>query len=289
MRPRMPVKATLTSTAVNLAQRVLEPFGYAVVRRSGREATIRADDRMLVSYPRSGNTWLSFLLTTLEHLDDPTTFANLEPRCPDIYGHTDRFFSSLESPRLMKSHEPFTAAYRRVLYLVRDPRDVAVSYHRFLLKLRTLDERTTAAVFLDGFLEGRWGEGYGSWGEHVGSWLGARRNSKDFRLLRYEDLHADPVARLRDVATFLGIDASEEAARRAVELCTPERMRAHEQREADLIPQLDGSLREIPFIGSATVGRGRSELAPAQVRRIEAAWGELMGELGYDVQGDDDG
>jgi hypothetical protein len=242
---------------------------------------VRPDDRWLVSYPRSGNTWVSFLLTTLGNLDDPTTFANLESRCPDIYGHTDRFLEQLPSPRMLKSHEPYTSAYSRILYLVRDPRDVAVSYYRFLLKVRTIDAAMSTDEFLDGFIAGRWGEGYGSWGEHVGSWLGALRHDSRFHLLRYEDLHAQPVPRLQEAAAFLGIETTEAEAARAVELCSSDRMREHERRESSGIPELKDTRQDIPFIGSATVGRGAAELSAAQLARIEAGWGDLMKELGY--------
>jgi len=39
----------------------------------------------------------------------------------------------------MKSHEPFDVRFRKVIYLVRDPRDVAVSEYHFDLKKRYID------------------------------------------------------------------------------------------------------------------------------------------------------
>src|SRR5258708_8153953 len=94
---------------------------------AGRGLTVFPDDIFLVSYPRSGNTWARFLLGNLIYQDDPITFSNLESRIPEIYFNRDRFLRELPRPRMLKSHECFQPHYPRVIYIVRDPRDVAGS------------------------------------------------------------------------------------------------------------------------------------------------------------------
>lgn len=263
-------------------RRVFNRLGYRLVRDNGREATIFPDDRLIVSFPRSGNTWLSFLVTTLLNPADPTSFSTLENRCPDIYAHTDADLRAVPRPRLLKSHEPFDPRYPTVVYLVRHPFDVAVSYHRFLVKTRHIDEAFPLEQFVDRFLKGSWGATYGSWAEHVGSWRGARPGTASFLLVRYEDLHAEPVAVLHSIAGFLGIDAAADDCARAVELCSPERMRKLERAQAEEVPGLKGSRLHVPFVGPAAVGGGAAALTHEQQRRIQAAWGGLMDELGYD-------
>src|SRR3712207_7954466 len=54
-----------------------------------------------------------------------------------LFPYTTLFRSK---PRLVKSHEPFDARYGRVVYLVRHPTDVAVSYYHFLIKMRQVRE-----------------------------------------------------------------------------------------------------------------------------------------------------
>lgn len=271
-----------TSRALSPAvQGTLGRAGYRVVPSGGRVATIFEDDRLIVSYPRSGNTWLSFLLTNLTHADEPTTFLNLDLRCPDIYQRSDHYLLGLPRPRLMKSHEPFDGRYRRVVYLVRDPCDVALSYYRFLQKTRAIDESMSMSEFVDGFLAGKWDSSRGAWGEHVGSWLGARRSDDSFLLMRYEDLHRQPELELTRVADFLEIPHSQESCTRAVTLATPERMRKLEAAEADRVPELKATRREIPFIGAAKVGLGRVELEAADQAGIADRWANITEELGY--------
>src|SRR5437016_6350421 len=86
------------------------------------------DDIFLVSYPRSGNTWTRFLIGNLIYPDQPVTFANIESRIPEIYFNPDRVMRRLPCPRILKSHECFQPLYRHVIYIVRDPRDVAISF-----------------------------------------------------------------------------------------------------------------------------------------------------------------
>lgn len=276
----LPTSHELAHRVRDLVQAAAGATGHRVVGDNGRDVTVLPDDRWLVSYPRSGNTWLSFLLTNLEH-DTPTTFANLERRCPDIYANGERELRGIQSPRLLKSHEYFDPRYRRVLYLVRDPRDVAASYLRFLVKLRQFRDLDDVGEFMRGYLDGDL-DSYGTWAENVGSWLGARRDDADFRIVRYEDLHANTVEELARAAEFLGVDAGEAELRRAIDLSAPERMRRLEQTEAPLVPELKETRLDVPFVGDAAVGSGRTLLSDEHQHAIAARWGDVMSQLGYE-------
>src|SRR5881227_2930975 len=85
-----------------------------------RDVAVYPDDVFLVSYPRSGNTWIRFLIGNLIYPNDPVTFANLEQRIPSIYTYPNHVLRRL--PRVLKSHEVFDPRYPRVIYIVRDPR-----------------------------------------------------------------------------------------------------------------------------------------------------------------------
>src|SRR5271163_2666342 len=107
---------------------------------AGRGVTVFPDDIFLVSYPKSGNTWTRFLLGNLMHTDCRITFSNVEQKVPDIYGASKNTLKKSPRPRLLKSHECFDPRYRRVIYVVRDPRDVAVSAYHYDRKCRNISD-----------------------------------------------------------------------------------------------------------------------------------------------------
>jgi hypothetical protein len=238
------------------------------------------DDVWLVSYPKSGNTWTRFLIANLIARGETVDWTNIERRVPDIYLNRDPVLRKLPRPRYFKSHEAYRPTYRRVVLIVRDPRDVAVSYQHFLKKSNWLAVDATANDFLELYLSGRIGE-FGSWGENVGSWLGARRGTDDFLLVRYEDLLADAEAQLARIAKMLALPADNELLRQSVENSLADRMRELEQAQRHQHKYLKTSRAEIPFVRAARSGQWKTELPVDAVRQIEAAWGGIMRELGY--------
>ena len=106
----------------------------------GRALQIFPDDVFLVSFPKSGNTWTRFLIANLAHPEQPASFANLYELVPDPEGTPKRIFDRIPRPRIIKSHECFDPRYPRVIYIVRDPRDVALSQYHYHRKCRKIDD-----------------------------------------------------------------------------------------------------------------------------------------------------
>lgn len=256
---------------------------------AGRGATIFPDDVLLTSYPRSGNTWTRFLLANLLDQKNPVTFSNIESRIPEIYFNPDRWMRALPRPRLLKSHESFEPHYPRVIYLVRDPRDVAVSFYHHNVKARNIPDDYPMASFVPRFIAAEFDRPFGSWRDNVLSWTVLRGSSPDFLMIRYEDLKRDTVATLGQIVAFLkrcsfrNIDASLEALQRTVELSTPERMRALEKQEARNWVLTKDTRPDKPFVRSAVSGGWKSQLEPGSVAAIELAWGDLMQRMGYEL------
>ncbi len=256
---------------------------------AGRGLTVFPDDVFLVSYPRSGNTWTRFLLGNLIYQNDPVTFSNLESRIPEIYFNHDRFMRGLPRPRMIKSHECFQPHYPRVIYLVRDPRDVAVSFYHHNVKARNIPDDYPLESFVPRFIAGEFDQKFGSWRDNVLSWTALRKDDSRFLMLRYEDMKRDTARALAEVVTFLDrcsfrkIDSSPEAVQRAIDLSSPERMRQLEKQEAGSWVLTRNTRNDKPFVRSATSGGWKSQLSAESVRAIESAWGDLMLRLGYEL------
>lgn len=116
--------------------------------------------------------------------------------------------------RLIKTHEPYSRAYGRAIYLVRDVRDVAVSFREQRSVWGFPDE--SFGDFLVRFARGEVG-GYGTWQEHVASWLPGVNAGSDILLVRYEELISDTAPRLGEMAKFLGVPVDESRIREVVE------------------------------------------------------------------------
>jgi hypothetical protein len=179
---------------------------------------------------------------------------------------------------------------RASLYLVRDPRDVAVSYayHNEDSLDAVIKTLNNPAAYLRGSAR-MFPQRIGDWSGHVNSW----RDQTDIpiRVIRYEDLHRDTERVLRQIVEWLGSrfdsDAEmAEAVSRAVrsseflELQRQEREKGFRMRPLATV-SADAAL----FFRQGRIGDWRNHLSPAQVGEIEGAHRETMLELGYALEG----
>jgi hypothetical protein len=246
----------------------------------GRSLLILPDDIFLVSFPKSGNTWTRFLLANLLFPDEPANWKNIDRLIPDPTGTAKKVFDRIPRPRIIKSHECFDPRFQKVIYIVRDPRDVVLSQFHYHRKLRKIELDSPVEKFVTRFLNGQTCP-HGSWGQNIATWLYTSEGSPKFLLLRYEDLVADAASELEKVVRFLNLPAGPEGIRQAVERSSADRMRKMEKEQVHGL--FKGSRNDMSFVRAAGSGGWHSELPPDQVARIEAAWGALMQHLGYEL------
>lgn len=249
----------------------------AVVAR--RHAGIAADDVFLVSYPRSGNTWLKFMIAHLL-TGEEVGFDRSEELVPPVGMHARAPRLTPAGGRVVKSHEPYRRlhgrAYRTVVYLARDGRDVAVSY--YFHQIRRDFFSGEFGDFLTHFLRGDV-EGYGAWHDHVESWLARPRAARTL-VVRYEDLLADTPAELARVAEFLGAPADDAALRAVVESNTASRMRSKED-DSQLLTRRKRN--DVPFVRRAAAGTWTEAFGDDELDRFERVAGAALSRLGYEL------
>jgi Sulfotransferase domain len=248
---------------------------------AGRGIAVRPSDTFLVSYPRSGNTWTRFLIANLIYPDKNVSFTNIERLIPDCEAHSSRYMKRIPGPRIIKSHEYFDHRYRRVIYIVRDPRDVVLSYYNFQRKYRQIQDDYPLAQYVSDFVAGRLSSAdWGTWGENVGSWL-VRDGEPGFLLVRYQDLKSDPARELSRIAGLLKIEATAPTVATAIERSSADRMREMERAQGSEWVATKNRRQDIPFVGTASSGGWKSRLPIESVAEIEAAWGHWMKRIGY--------
>lgn len=167
-------------------------------------------DIFLVTYPRSGTTWISCIAAELLFHASPKSMSEIGSFVPDLHDLPKKSIVRVASWYLVKSHLPLNRTppfgqYRRVVYLIRDPRDVVLSHHRYSRFLSNY--RGNLKEFAMDWVAGRiWPC---SWQEHVNSWLAPRSRIMPIELavLRYEDFVADPIGQTGALAKVLGVDA----------------------------------------------------------------------------------
>ena len=143
----------------------------------------REDDVFLCTYPKSGTTWMQKVLhgvrredggetgsETATMLDTEDHFFDAIPwpegTCTskhkfDVAGGMSREdVDNMEDQRFFKTHasvDTFPGGYptkAKVIYMYRNPKDVAVSLFHHMSETKTFDEKEGFSAFLDRFLAG---------------------------------------------------------------------------------------------------------------------------------------
>jgi hypothetical protein len=275
----------------------------------------------LASFPKSGNTWFRIFLANLAAGDTgPADINNLDERGgiassrhefeaatllgSGLLSHDDidclrpRVYEAMAAAtseqRWIKVHDAYATTPNgepllgrnvagAAVYLVRDPRDVAVSlaYHNNT----TIDDAIKLMNRADGALcGGRKGmatqlrQRLTGWSGHVTSWLD--QTDVPVHLARYEDLRAAPAERFGAALTFADRPATPEQIERAIRYADFAELQRQES-EHGFAERLS---RTAPFFRAGQAGGWLAALSSEQVRAIEQCHGAVMTRLGYALQ-----
>jgi len=262
----------------------------------------------LASYPKSGNTWVrAFLHNYITRAAQPhdvnalTDFSAVEcaaawfgPRGarltpeqtqkhrPAVHERLTRLHDDLV---FVKTHNANLAVHgvplctpsvtAGAIYVVRDPRDVALSYAAFLgvgvdevisfmANPGAANRANEAQVF----------ELLASWSLHARSWVAA----PNLLLVRYEDLILDPAAYFGRIVRFLGGEAEPARLEQAIRFSDFATLAAQERARGYKAGASKGGGA---FFRVGKMGQWRESLTAAQAAQIEAAHGETMRRFGY--------
>ncbi len=245
------LRKTLTDTAPLAARHALvgAAFFLPAERRRSLERWLRGRDEhrrlrqadvVLMSYGKSGRTWFRVMLSRFYQtaygipagrMLEFDNFKGINPAIPSLFFTHGNYLRNYTGDWTTKAD----FYDKRILMLVRDPRDIAVSQY-FQWKFRMhprkkflnaypphgaevsvfefiMDEQAGLPAVLD-FME---------------IWQRELPRVRDSLVLRYEDMRANPHEALRQALAFLGTPGTDEQIRDAVAFASLDNMRRLEQ------------------------------------------------------------
>ncbi|XP_051063594.1 bile salt sulfotransferase 2 [Phodopus roborovskii] len=188
-------------------------LGYKkeILTETCNKFVIRDEDTIIVTYPKSGTNWLVETVSLIQSKGNPECVQSMPvwERSPWIETEIgQKYLISNERPPLLISHLPFHLfpksffhSKAKVIYVMRNPRDVLVSGYFFWSKSNLVKNADSLSTYFEWFLKGN--VAYGSWFEHIRGWL-SMRGSENFLLLSYEDMKKDTRKTIEKICDFLG-------------------------------------------------------------------------------------
>lgn len=229
---------------------------------------------LLASFPRSGNTWVRTVVSNLLEPateGDPQVFNRLIPdvKLTSVWTLKRRHF------QMAKSHSVYRKRFQKAIYIVRDGRDVLVSFYHYTITRRGIKKRFSD--WFDEYTRGLYGP---LWHEHVESWLGEGREvmGANMEILVYEDIKQDSIHYFEKVCEFLQMERTRQEIVSAINDASIERAKSWESHYAK------GSVldRDQSFYRGGKTGEWKEHFSPLEYERFMKMSRIAMKMVGYE-------
>ncbi|MGK7875500.1 MAG: sulfotransferase domain-containing protein [Xenococcaceae cyanobacterium] len=254
-----------------------------------KEFTFLDGDIVVASHPKSGTTWMQNIVSLLMNGDNSEKVKGqpLYLRVPWLEGKEDpecdwgyKLLEARSSQRFMKTHvygslvPPAMLQKAKIVYIVRNPKDVAVSYFHMHRAYRLLpyvpwDEFITE-LFLPGNLL------YGPWHKHAIYWWEMSKSRPNILFVHYEALVKELKAHIEKIATFLGKKLTVDAIEKVVEESSFTSMKANRDVNYSQVWAMGHEIS--PFIRKGKVGDWMNYFTTAQNRLFEQKFEAWMAQ-----------
>lgn len=196
---------------------MLWPVTQAIFDERIHNFQLRDDDIFIVGYPKSGSIWtkqiVHLLINNGEQGETSLRFsAPMFEHTITGWGGGIELLDGMKGRRAMMTHLPYSLmpdmqnGKGKYIYVIRNPKDVAVSYFHFASMIEDFAYTGSWDLFLRLFQEGQLP--YGSWFDHVTTWTDASKHMSNLLILAYEEMRTDLPSMIRRVSQFLGTGES---------------------------------------------------------------------------------
>jgi Sulfotransferase domain len=248
-----------------------------------RVAKFAAADVLVVSFTKSGRTWLRVLLSNLfsrrfalsdKELLDGDNLHRQAPGVPKVYFAPDTKFPYPE----MGPAKVFASSRQKVVFLVRDPRDVAVSFYFHVkhragareLRRKRIPEAARSLAIDSFVLDPHFGTARAI--AYLNRWAAERAALPQSHVLYYEELVADTVGAFTAVLDFIGQPADPSLVAEVVDFASFQSLQQKEREgffDSDRLGQTRAGDAETGKVRQGRVGGYRDQLRPDTVLALD--------------------
>ena len=239
----------------------------------------------LASYPRSGNTWLRFLLYNYLW-DDLEHSSQVETKIPDLHhfeehgelidlaGNDDRF-TFLKAHFFYNPDYPYIDHAAGFIYILRNPKDIIKSS----IKTFKREKEDVMKDLKHCGLPKPSQRFIGTWTQHVCSWLSAKDKIPGL-FIKYEELRNSPEKVLKKIVIFLGLGVDEYRIKQAVQRSLIENMREMEKKEVGDKESII-SHKDANFINEGNCYQTLKDISPELEKAYYKEFGLFINIFGY--------
>ncbi len=229
--------------------------------------SIQPDDTFVVSYPKSGNTWVRFILSNLLS-DQNITLKNIDEYVPDCYNFKSIINKTL-SKRFIKTHDCHLSSFPKSIYIYRDYRDVLVSYYHYQVGLGEFTGNLSSFIRQEN-------SGFGSWTNHINYALAFKqKHPARILMLSYEDLLKNTSSNIDKIAQFCSILPLKSTSE-IEQICSFDSLKENEAINGRTFDK-----NEITFFRKGTIGQWRNELSEEDQNWLTNKYKTTLKQLGY--------
>lgn len=264
---------------------VTETVQFMELFRIGRlDFVPRTDDIFLVTYPRSGTTWMQMILYQLASGGDMdfTHICQVAPWFERVISFNVMNAEDIEampSPRIFKSHLSYRwipKGHCKYIYVARNGKDVAVSFFHFYKS--HLGFKGDFPEFFNLFIRGK--VQFGSWFEHVAGWR-KHTDNPNILFLEYENLIRDLEGCLWRIIQFCGLNVSSDQFPEIMEKCSFAFMKKHESKFDHITATIwEKGYKHNTFLRNGKVGGAKSYMSEKQEKIFEQKLEQYIGKFG---------
>jgi hypothetical protein len=268
----------------------------------GREEfrKLQQADCVIVSFGKSGRTWLRTMLSRFYQVRHGLSrrsflgfdnFHRKNPAIPKIFFTHDNYIKDYTH----HSDSKVDFYNKKVILLVRDPRDVAVSQffqwnYRMRPRKKALNQYPAHGEEITVFDFVTHDAGLPRIIDFMNDWAREIPHIKDVLVVRYEDMRVQPEASLKRMVEFMGTPGSDEEIHEAVAFASYENMKQLEEKKVFWLSgrRLVPADRRNPNsykVRRAKVGGYRDDFDDRQVAEIDALVRNLAPLYGYSDSG----